>query len=109
MHAVQNRARSTYDSSIEEGFELSLVSKRLKTFPNSMRDDGVFVAEDKEMEPYEGITSLDGAQVFPAIPRGLVFSRQMPQALADRLVACWNAFEGIPTEEIRKRGHARTS
>jgi hypothetical protein len=79
-----------------------LTKIKLRKFENPMRDDGVFVAEDKDIDPYPGISALDGSQIFPAVPRGLVFGHQMPHALADRVIACWNAFAGIPTEEIKK-------
>lgn len=33
-----------------------------------MRNDGVFVAEDKEIKPYPGVKSLDGEPLYPIAP-----------------------------------------
>jgi hypothetical protein len=64
---------------------------RLKIYPNRMRDDGVFVAEDREIEPYEGIKDVQGRLCYPSIPQGgYALSRQLPHAFAQELVKRWN-------------------
>ena len=42
---------------------------RWKKYPNPMRADGVFIAEDKAIEPYPGVTDMNGYPLFPVIPK----------------------------------------
>lgn len=66
-------------------------SFRLATYPNPMRTDGVFVAEDKPVEPYKGIHNLDGSPCYPTIPQTpYMLGRQMEPAFARELVRRWN-------------------
>lgn len=52
-----------------------------QAYPNPMRDDGVFIAEVKEIEPY------DGTQRYPAVPNtpNAIF-HQVPHRLAPKLI-----------------------
>ena len=64
----------------------------LKVFPNPMRNDGVFVAEDKEIAPYPGISNMDGKPCYPAIPRTRYqLGYQLERGFAEELVKRWNA------------------
>lgn len=69
---------------------------RLKVYLNPMRNDGVFVAEDRPIEPYSNgqggfIRSLDGSPRYPAIPNGHSIGTQLPRDFAEELVRRWNA------------------
>ena len=47
---------------------------RLKVYPNPMRDDGVFVAEDRPIEPYPDSSD------YPAVPlEGFRLIHQLPR------------------------------
>ena len=66
---------------------------RLKVYPNPMRDDGVFVAEDREIAPYPGISNVDGTLCYPSTPNTQYrMGRQLPRDFAEELVRRWNAF-----------------
>jgi hypothetical protein len=65
----------------------------LAMYPNPMRNDGVFVSELKHIEPYHGITGMQGEAVFPAIPETPYrIGTQLPRKFAKELVRRWNAF-----------------
>jgi hypothetical protein len=65
---------------------------RLAVFPNRMRDDGVFVAQDLPIEPYSGVKTFDGRECYPSIPqRGVRIGHQLPCAFAHEIVRRWNA------------------
>lgn len=65
----------------------------LTMYPNRMRDDGVFVAELKEIEPYKGITGMQGEAIFPSHPDTIYrLGTQLPRKFAKELVRRWNAF-----------------
>lgn len=68
-----------------------LSSVRLKVFPNPMRHDGVFVAEDQIIKPYPDVKGPKGELIYPAVPLG-VFSipAQLPLDFAQELVKRWN-------------------
>lgn len=40
-----------------------------RAYPNPMRSDGLFVAQDKPIEPYEGTKDIYGNPQYPAVPR----------------------------------------
>jgi hypothetical protein len=66
------------------------LSFKLKIYPNPMRDDGVFVAEDKEIEPYP-LPGAEGRPHYPAIPNTPYrFGQQLPRDFAEELVRRWN-------------------
>lgn len=68
------------------------LSFRLKVYPNSIRTDGVFVAEDREVAPYPGISDMDGKPIYPAIPQsGRRLGVQLDHAFGEELVRRWNA------------------
>jgi hypothetical protein len=65
----------------------------LAMYPNPMRNDGVFVAELKEIRPYQGITGMQGEAVFPTVPETPYRIRtQLPRKFAKELVRRWNVF-----------------
>jgi hypothetical protein len=67
---------------------------KLKIFPNPMRDDGVFVAEDRPIEPYSGVHGANGEVLFQAVPQGRIrIMNQLPRDFAEELVRRWNSFE----------------
>jgi len=64
---------------------------RLRVYPNPVRDDGVFVAEDKPIEPYI-MPGPDGRLQFPAVPQTPFLIRsQLEPEFAAELVRRWNA------------------
>lgn len=64
---------------------------QLAVFTNPWRADGVFVAEAKEIEPYSGITSMDGRPVYPATPNTPFLLRaQVEKSFAEEIVRRWN-------------------
>jgi hypothetical protein len=80
------------NSKIDEAREIPQgMGFRLAIFPNRMRDDGVFVAQDLPIEPYEGVRSLGGNKCFPSVPQqGVRIGSQLPHAFAHELVRRWN-------------------
>jgi hypothetical protein len=67
---------------------------RLAIFPNPMRSDGVFLAEDKPIEPYPE----PNAHARPAVPLGAFsFPYQLPLALAEEVVKRWNFWQDSTT------------
>lgn len=64
---------------------------RLKVYPNPMRDDGVFVAEDKEITPYPGVARCDGKPCYPAVPTTRYsLGHQLDPEFGAELVRRWN-------------------
>lgn len=63
-----------------------------KTYPNPMRDDGLFVAEDKELLPYESVMGAWGKPLYPATPRkAFTLGYQLPHKMAEDLVQRLNS------------------
>lgn len=61
-----------------------------RTFPNPMRSESLFVAEDLPIEPYESV-SLDGP-LYPATPqKGHSIPFALPKLVAHALVAMLNS------------------
>jgi hypothetical protein len=68
---------------------------RLAIYPNRMRDDGVFVAEERPIEPYKGISGSSGETLYPSVPDTPYSLRgQLPHAFAYELVRRWNKHHG---------------
>jgi len=66
-------------------------SFKLAVYPNRTRSDGVFVAEDRPIEPYKGIRNLDGGLCYPSVPQhGYVIPGQLPHDFAFELIRRWN-------------------
>ena len=66
-----------------------------KIYPNPMREDGVFVAEDKPLEPYKEVRGFDGSRegyaIFPAIPNTKhSIGFQLPHSDAEELAELLN-------------------
>lgn len=58
-----------------------------RTYPNPMRADGVFVGQDRPLEPYPGLSDMMGNPLYPATPKGAYsYPRQLPPEMAARLV-----------------------
>ena len=71
---------------------------RLAIFRNPMRADGVFIAEEKEIDAYPGITTLDGAPCYPTIPdTPWAVRSQLAPEFAAEIVRRWNGAVS-PTE-----------
>lgn len=69
-----------------EGFDFPLA-----VYPNRMRNDGVFVAEWKKIEPYSGVTDGDGNKIYPSMPdTPNRIGCQLPTKFAAELVRRWN-------------------
>jgi hypothetical protein len=67
---------------------------RIKIYPNPMRDDGVFVAEDRPITEYAGAYDGNGNAWFPAVPQnGFCIMNQLSREVAEELVRRWNHFE----------------
>lgn len=83
---------------------------RLIAIRNQMRDDGQhFLCRDVPPEPYP-----NGGGAFPGEPPRMqlppaVCGMGMPEAVARRLAACWNALEGFATEDIEAGAIERLS
>lgn len=64
---------------------------KLACYPNRFRDDGLFVAEKKSIEAYEGITTLEGKPIYSSVPKTKWQLRsQLPHDFAHELVWRWN-------------------
>lgn len=64
---------------------------QLAIYPNPVRGDGVFIAEQKPIEPYQGISNLDGSKVYSALPNTeFRISHQLPYEFAWEIVRRWN-------------------
>lgn len=82
------QAHSKMLESDKRGDEMNF---RLATFVNPMRDDGLFVAEDKPIEPYEGCARFDGSPVYPACPKTKwLIGHQLGHVFAQEIVRRWN-------------------
>lgn len=80
--------------------DTDLAQIELAAYCNPMRDDGVFVAEKKEIEPYAS-RGMDGELRYPPAPRTPhKFPQQLPHDFARRVIACWNACRGLKTEDL---------
>lgn len=67
---------------------------KLAVYLNPMRDDGVFVAELKDIQPYNGILTHDGRPTYPAMPdTPWCIRSQLPKPFAEELVRRWNYFK----------------
>jgi hypothetical protein len=78
------------------------LSFKLAVYQNPMRDDGVFVAEDRPIEPYKDIRGSDGGLCYPSIPQhGISIGSQLPHAFAFELVRRWNAYGEAETAAAR--------
>lgn len=64
---------------------------KLACYVNPMRLDGLFVAEDKEIEPFKDIKGLDGSLRYPTTPmtRWLI-PGQLEPMFAEEIVRRWN-------------------
>lgn len=64
---------------------------KLGIYPNRMRSDGVFVAELKEIEPYEGIRNINDSKCYPSLPKtSYKIGVQLPTYFAMEIVRRWN-------------------
>ena len=62
-----------------------------KIFPNPMRADGVFVAQDIPCFPYPGVKGANGLALYPAIPQNAKsVGYQLPHVQAKQLLAMLN-------------------
>lgn len=86
------------NAAIEDKREVTLdMNFKLAIFPNPMRDDGVFVAQDLPIEPYKGCYTLDGKPSYPTLPqRGYSIGHQLPHGFAAELVRRWNTASPAP-------------
>jgi hypothetical protein len=64
---------------------------KLAIFPNPMRDDGVFVAEDKPIEPYDRGQIPGQPPRRPTIPNTKYsLGMQLERRFAEEIVRRWN-------------------
>lgn len=65
---------------------------RWRTYVNKMRNDGLFVAEDKPIDPYEAyVRGWISSPKYPATPNTEhALSHQLPHEDAERLVEILN-------------------
>ena len=68
--------------------------KRLAIYANPMRNDGVFVYEEKPIEPYDaGVYGINGEFLYPAVPQNAIgIGIQIPRHFAEEIVRRWNSF-----------------
>jgi len=79
----------------------------LKVYPNPMRNDGVFVAQDKPNKPYES-RGMDGEPRYPAVPEAAWgIGVQIEPDKARYIVAACTAMPAMVAalEEIHAKGH----
>lgn len=63
-----------------------------RTYVNPQRNDGLFVAEDKEIEAYPGVSGEGGQLLYPAVPTTThSLQYQLPHEDAEALVRLLNA------------------
>ena len=61
----------------------------------------ITVREASWAEPAEYQYVVEGAEFWgPDSNDGNLYARATSAAIAERIVACWNAFEGVPTGDI---------
>ena len=78
-------------------------SFKLAVYPNRMRSDGVFVAEDRPIEPYEGARDMAGNLCYPSTPQhGYKIGSQIPHAFAYELVRRWNICPELEAARLPK-------
>ena len=66
-------------------------SIRWKTYVNNMRSDGLFVAEDKSIEPYKDVCDGSGNKIYPAVPTtNYLIPFQLSRKDASKLVELLN-------------------
>ena len=76
-----------------------------RTYPNPMRSDGVFVAEDKPIEPYPGVSRIGGSPIYPATPQTQhAIPFQLPHDQAAELVRMLNAEGEVRAASARTLG-----
>lgn len=64
---------------------------KLAVYTNPHRIDGVFVAENKPIEPYKNITGIRGEALYPAVPKTQYYlGNQVEYYFAHELVRRWN-------------------
>lgn len=63
--------------------ELKKHEAPFRIYPNPIRNDGVFIGQEKPLEPYPNAKDMFGKAIYPAVPfRGYCFPFQVPQAVA---------------------------
>lgn len=81
---------------------------QLAVYRNRMRDDCVFVAEKKEILPYDGaVRNLDGSRIYPSYPdTQFALGNFVSPPFAKQLVHRWNNGAVIEQalELLRRRG-----
>lgn len=76
---------------------------RMAIYPNPMRQDCVFVCEDKPISPYRHCQDVNGNPSYPSTPQGAMgFPAGIKPDLAKRVVVAVNACAGIPTEALEQ-------
>lgn len=83
------------DEQIENIYiELAKHERPFRIYLNPMRYDGVFIGQDKPIEPYPDVTDIYGKELYPAIPqKGYVFPHQIPLDVAESLLRRLNKKE----------------
>jgi hypothetical protein len=67
------------------------VNGPFRLYPNPMRSDGVFIGEDKEIQPYPGVRSINGP-LYPATPQGAkTYPTGLPHDVADKVLEALKA------------------
>lgn len=62
-------------------------------YPNPMRNDGVFLCVEREIEPYSSVRDMDGKPQYPATPPGPCWPVQFSPEMAVRLLERLNVKE----------------
>lgn len=66
------------------------VSGPFRLYPNPMRDDGMFVGQDKELKPYPNVRSMSGP-LYPATPIGAkMYPGQVPHDIGIKAIEMMN-------------------
>lgn len=76
----------------EEAFAILNAHKGpFKIYENPMRDNGVFIGQDRPIKSYPGVTGLFGKLLYPAVPLdAFILDTQVYHEMANKLLAALN-------------------
>ena len=77
----------------EESKHTDALKFRLACYVNKMRSDMLFIAEEKEIEPYKGIRNIDGGLCYPSVPNTkYCLPVGVAPEFAREIVKRWNSY-----------------
>jgi len=67
------------------------LSGPFRSYPNPMRSDGVFIGQERQIQPYPNVRGLDG-HLYPATPQGAkTYPMQLPHDVAEKVLEALEA------------------